>query len=198
MFSSASKLMGEAIGTSDNCAVIPRDKIRQDSIYNQFLLRNEEVFFLLKSVKKEYFFTERAFMVVHGEAAVGTKRMIERYEYAEHPVSGVHFETAGMGVTDLDCELKFTIGNRFYSVDCKKQEAANAAAVFRCLVDLSNAQTRNAKMMRLAETAFARNKIVGENSAADDFAALEAALAKYNPQSYKQVLEASYSTQFVN
>jgi hypothetical protein len=30
---------------------------------------------------------ERAFMVVHGEAAVGTKRIVEHYEYAEHPVS---------------------------------------------------------------------------------------------------------------
>jgi hypothetical protein len=198
MFSSASKLVGEAMGTSDNCAVIPRDRIRQESTYSQFLLRNETVFFLMKSTKREFFFTERAFMVVQGEAAVGTKRMVERYEYAEHPVSGVHFETAGLGVTDFDCELKFTIGNRFYSVDIKKNEAANGAAVFRCLVDLSNAQTRNAKMLRLAETAFARNKIVGENSSANDFTALEAALTKYNPQSYKEVLETSYSTQFVN
>ncbi len=197
MFSSATKLMGEAIGTNDNCSVIPRERIRQESIYNQFLLTNELVYILLKSTKKEYFFTERAFVVVYGEAAVGTKRMIERYEYAEYPITGLHFETAGVGVTDFDCELKFTSGSRFYSVDIKKNETDKAACVFRFLMDLQNAQTRNAKMLRLAEQAFSRNKIInGDNNASNDFETIELMLAKYNPVSYKDVLENAYVTQF--
>ena len=186
------------MGTSDNCAVIPRDRIRQETTYAQFLLRDEVAFFLLKSTKKEYIFTERAFIYVYGEAAVGTKRMIERYEYAEYPVHGLHFETAGLGVTDFDCELKFSVGSRGYSVDIKKNEVSAAAAVFRCLVDLANAQTRNGKMLKLAESSFSRNKIVSENSTSNDFTVLEQMLAKYNPQSYKAVLENAYNVQFNN
>lgn len=150
----------------------------------------------MKSVKREYFFTECAFVIVYGEAAVGTKRMIERYEYAEYPIEGVHFETAGLGVTDFDCEIKFACGGRSYSVDVRKHENDKAAAIFRVLIELANAQTRNVKFLGLAETAFGRSKIVTENSSSNDFETIEAMLTKYNPVSYKNVLENAYATQF--
>ena len=33
----------------------------------------------------------------------------------------VQFETCGIGVTDLDCELKFSFGGQLISIDIKKK-----------------------------------------------------------------------------
>jgi hypothetical protein len=198
MFSSAaSKLVGDAIGTSDDCLIVSREKIRLDSAFAEYLQTNEEVYLLFKAVKKEYFFTERAFVMVHGESAVGTKRLVERFEYSEFPINEVRFETAGYGISDFDCELKFRTGTRFINIDIQKAETSKAAAAYRLLVSLANAQCRNAKLLTLAEGSLARNKVVPDKiSVVDEFVLIEALLNKYNPESYRTVLEEAYAVQF--
>lgn len=194
MFSGASKLMGEAIGTSDNCTIVPRERIRQESAYDQFLIPSETPHVLFKSSKREFFFTNRALYIIQGEAAVGTKRTIQRFEYADYPITNVHFETAGMGVTDLDCELKFTIAGSHISIDIRKNESDKAAVIFRVLSDLSIAMTRYAKHYRLAEIALGRNHYYHQGvdttmKTEQDFAFIQHMLEKFNPQDYGAIFE---------
>lgn len=194
MFSSASKLMGEAIGTSDDCTIVPRERIRQESAYNQYLVPSETPYILLKSTKREFFFTSHAYYMIQGEAAVGTKRMIHRFEYADYPISNVHFETAGMGVTDFDCEIKFHVAGQFISIDVKKSETDKAAVIFRTLCDLASVQARNAKHYRLSEIALGRSHYYHQGVDASlkteqDFTFIQTMLERFNPQDYSAVFE---------
>ena len=63
----------------------------------------------------QYIFTDKAFVAVFGEAAAGKKRLIRRWDFYDEYISEVVFETAGVGATDHDCELKFVIGREYGS-----------------------------------------------------------------------------------
>ncbi len=195
MFASVSKLASEAIGTSDNCSVVPRERILHESIYAPYLIPSEVPYVLFKSTKQEYFFTDRAFLMIRGEAAAGTKRTIQRFEYSDFPITNVHFETAGYGVTDFDCELKFHVAGSFISIDIKKNEIDKAAVVFRTLTDVSAAMSRNAKHYRLAEIALGRNNYYQQGAidsglkAEQDFHFIEQMISKYNPDNYGAIFE---------
>ena len=67
----------------------------------------EKIFFLIKSKKDEYCFTNFGLTHVDGESAVSSKRVIKRYEYGSHRITHVTIETAG--TIDLDVELKFNV-----------------------------------------------------------------------------------------
>lgn len=184
--------MSEAIGTADNCNVIlQKEKVRAESSFITLLLPDETPYILLKSIKKEYLFTDQGVLISAGEAAVGTKRLARRYNWFEAPIRYVMFETAGYGVTDLDCEIKFTIGSENISVDCKKQEDPNARLVVSTLADLARVQARNAQKLRLVESTLTRTVFNGThlNGDANERANINALLDELNPVSYAAVFE---------
>lgn len=192
MFTATKNLMSEAIGTADNCSVVlQKDKARSESSFATLLVPGETPYILLKSIKKEYLFTDQGVLISSGEAAVGTKRLARRYNWFESPIRFVMFETAGYGITDLDCEIKFTIGSENISVDIKKQDDPNARIAVATLADLARVQSRNAQKLRLVESTLTRTVFNGAhlNGDADERANINTLLDELNPLSYADVFE---------
>jgi hypothetical protein len=95
------KLASETFGLSDIGKIISPtdyDKVNADDYL--FHEDGEKIFFLIKSKKDEYCFTNFALIHVDGDSAVSSKRTVKRYEYASHKISQVLIETAGN--IDLD------------------------------------------------------------------------------------------------
>jgi hypothetical protein len=104
------KLAAETLGLSDVGKIIsPADYDKVDADDYLFHEDGEKIFFLIKSQKDEYCFSNVALIHVDGDSAISSKRIVKRYEYASYEVSQVFIETAGN--IDLDIELKFTLGH---------------------------------------------------------------------------------------
>ena len=113
------KFAAEALGLSDIGVIVESkdfDKVDADDYL--FHEDQEKIYFLIKSRKDEYCFTNLALIHVDGESAISSKRVIRRYDYAQYPIGHVSIETAG--TVDLDIELKFTIGDQPFSIDVRK------------------------------------------------------------------------------
>lgn len=145
MFSGA-KLAADLVGTADNCAVLSKGDISKEAS-TKYLIEDEVAYVFLKSMKQEHIFTDRAYISVVGNSAAGTKRMVRRFEYYSNPFREVRFETAGYGITDQDCELKFIVGGRDVSIDIRKQETEKAVHVYRILTSLASFQERNSYLL---------------------------------------------------
>lgn len=188
----AKNLVGEALGTSDNCSIIlQKEQARAQSSFAALMMPHETAYVLMKSVKKEYLFTDHGLIISAGEAAVGTKRLARRYNWFESIIRNVMFETAGVGLTDLDCEVKFTIGNESISIDCKKQDDPNARILVSLLSDLARTQARNAQCLKLAEATLTRSIFNGTrlNGDADERANIVALVNQFDPESYAPVFQ---------
>jgi Bacterial PH domain len=140
------KLAAETFGLSDIGKIVPPsdyDKVDADDYL--FHEDGEKIFFLIKSKKDEYCFTNLALIHVDGESAVSTKRIVRRYDYVTHNVSNVLIETAGN--IDLDLELKFTLNEHHtYSIDVNK-------SCLEPLKDIYKALTMISKLQHFEETA---------------------------------------------
>ena len=113
------KLAAEAFGISDIGVIVPpSDFHKVDADDYLFHEDAERIFFLIKSKKDEYCFTNLALIHVDGDSAVSTKRMVKRYEFASSRIGFCAIETAGN--LDMDVELKFSIGETAFSIDVKK------------------------------------------------------------------------------
>ena len=195
MFSGASKVLSEGIGAADNCSVIfDSNRIRAESQYAPHFIPHDEVpFILLKCIKGEYIFTDKAFIQIFGDAAAGRKRTVYRWDFYDYQISDVMFETPGTGMTDLDCELKFNIGRQDISIDIKKNESEPAALVYRILIALQRAQLLNAQKYKLAESALLRNTFTEAKQGnppktiVDDMMAIDAIYERFRPTSYMDV-----------
>jgi hypothetical protein len=126
------KMAAEALGISDIGAVItPADFDKVDSDDFLFHEDGDRIFFLIKSKKDEYCFTNYAFIHVDGDSAVSAKRSVKRYEWAVSEVGNVSIETAGK--MDLDVELKFTVNGQFFSIDVSKQYLEQLKDIYKAL-----------------------------------------------------------------
>lgn len=137
------KFAAEALGISDVGIIIPPadyDKVDADDYL--FHEDEEKIFFLIKSKKDEYCFTNFSLIHVDGESAVSSKRTIKRYEYMNHKISGVSIETAG--TIDLDVELKFIVDNAtIFSIDVRKNFLEPLKDIYKALITISKLQERN-------------------------------------------------------
>ena len=138
------KLASEALGISDIGRIVPPsdyDKVEADD----YVLHEdgEEIYFLIKSKKDEYCFTDRALIHVDGDSAISSKRTLRRYEYYRSPIANVALETAG--TVDLDAEIKFTIGEEAFSVDVDKRQATQLADLYKALYAISLEVSSNAR-----------------------------------------------------
>ncbi|KQQ97231.1 PH domain-containing protein [Massilia sp. Leaf139] len=137
------KLAAEALGISDIGVIIgPADYNKVDADDYLFSEDGEQIFFLIKSKKDEYCFTNLALIHVDGDSAVSSKRTIKRYDYAAHQVSGVSIETAG--TLDMDIELKFRMDTTAFSIDVKKTFIEQLKDIYKALITIGKQQHRDA------------------------------------------------------
>ena len=137
------KFAAEALGLSDVGLIVqPRDYDKVDADDYLFQEDQEKIHFLIKSKKDEYCFTNLALVHVDGDSAVSSKRTIKRFDYAQHPIRSVTIETAG--TMDLDVELKFTIGDRAFSIDVRKDHLEALKDIYKALHTIGKLQERDA------------------------------------------------------
>lgn len=137
------KFASEALGISDVGVIVPPadyDKVDADDYL--FHEDGERIFFLIKSKKDEYCFTNLALIHVDGDSAVSSKRSIKRFDYVSHKISGVFIETAG--TIDLDVELKFSVeGAAVFSIDVRRNFLESLKDIYKALITISKLQDRN-------------------------------------------------------
>lgn len=137
------KLAAEALGISDIGVIVgPADYNKVDADDYLFSEDGEQIFFLIKSKKDEYCFTNLALVHVDGDSAVSSKRSIKRYDYAAHQISNVSIETAG--TLDMDIELKFTLDDIEFSIDVKKTFIEQLKDIYKALITIGKQQRRDA------------------------------------------------------
>jgi hypothetical protein len=137
------KLAADALGISDIGIIVgPEDFNKVDADDYLFSEDGERIFFLIKSKKDEYCFTNLALIHVDGDSAVSSKRSIKRYEYAAHHISNVTIETAG--TLDRDIELKFNLDDMRFSIDVKKSFIEQLKDIYKALISIGKQQKRNA------------------------------------------------------
>jgi hypothetical protein len=136
------KIAAEALGISDvGVIVAPADYDKVDADDYLFREDGEKIFFLIKSKKDEYCFTNLGLTHVDGESAVSSKRMIKRFEYVAHRFSRVTIETAG--TIDMDVELKFYVDELHFSIDVRKKFLESLKDIYKALTMISHLQARN-------------------------------------------------------
>jgi hypothetical protein len=136
------KLAAEALGISDIGVIVgPADYSKVDADDYLFSEDGEQIFFLIKSKKDEYCFTNLALIHVDGDSAVSSKRTIKRYDYSSHQVSGVSIETAG--TLDMDIELKFRMDETVFSIDVKKAFIEQLKDIYKALITIGKQQRRD-------------------------------------------------------
>ena len=136
------KLASEALGLSDIGTIIqPKDYGSVDADDYLFHEDGEKIFFLIKSRKDEYCFTNLALIHVDGDSAVSSKRTIKRHDYADSVIERVTIETAG--TVDMGVELKFSIGGTAFSIDVRKQFLEQLKDVYKALIAIGRLQARN-------------------------------------------------------
>lgn len=158
------KIAAEALGLSDIGSIIqPRDFGSVDADDYLFHEDGEKIFFLIKSKKDEYCFTNLALIHVDGESAVSSKRSIKRYDWASHLVSDVMIETAG--TIDMDVELKFTIGDEVFSIDVRKNFIEQLKDIYKALITIGKRQltdeTCRANAVRVLDATASMYKLGG-------------------------------------
>jgi uncharacterized glyoxalase superfamily metalloenzyme YdcJ len=137
------KFAAEALGISDIGVIVgPADYSKVDADDYLFGEDGEQIFFLIKSKKDEYCFTNLALIHVDGDSAVSSKRSIKRYEYSSHLVTGVSIETAG--TLDMDIELKFSLDDTRFSIDVKKSFIEQLKDIYKALISIGRQQRRDA------------------------------------------------------
>jgi hypothetical protein len=137
------KFAAEALGMSDIGIIVePADYNKVDADDYLFNEDGEQIFFLIKSKKDEYCFTNLALIHVDGDSAMSSKRSIKRYEYSTHQISNVTIETAG--TLDMDIELKFNMEGTVFSIDVKKNFIEQLKDIYKALITIGKQQRRNA------------------------------------------------------
>lgn len=102
----------DLLGTSDNCAIIPRDKFLSEDSINFYCLNDEVPFIYLKSKVFEYIFTDQALITIERDNAAGVKQSIGRWDWQTYHLSNVLFVTPGAGMTDYSCSIKFYLADQ--------------------------------------------------------------------------------------
>lgn len=144
------KFASDALGLSDIGKIIDkRDFGKVDA--DDYIMHedDEKIFFLIKSKTDEYCFTNLALIHVDGTSAVSKKRLVIRYDYYKNPIRNVSIETAG--TIDLDCEIKFTIGEKAFSIDVDKNQIEQLKDLYKALVRIGYIIEENEIMLKKSE-----------------------------------------------
>lgn len=194
-------IAAEALGLSDIGTVIrPEDYDKTDADDYVMHEDGERIFFLIKTKADEYCFTNKALIHVDGTSAVSKKRTLRRLDYYMHHVGDVTLETAG--TLDRDVEIKFSLGEHYYSIDVNKKHIEALKDLYKALIKLGSIQREYAHLYQYAtsglETAAAAvNRSTNAGSLEEQFKAialysfnwLKNARESYVPKDYSWVFE---------
>ncbi len=145
------KIAADALGLSDIGSVIaPTDYDKVDADDYVMHEDQEKIFFLIKSKSDEYCFTNKALIHLDGTSAASKKRMLRRYNYSTHPVSNVLLETAG--TIDMDVEVKFSLGEKHFSIDVHKKHIEQVKDLYKALFRISELMHENEITLGHAKT----------------------------------------------
>lgn len=194
------RLASEALGLSDIGVIVPStdyDKVDADDYL--FHEDGEKIFFLIKSKKDEYCFTNLGLIHVDGESAVSSKRTIRRYDYATHPIADVKIETAG--TIDMDVELKFTVDDVVFSIDVRKNFIEQVKDIYKALYTIGKMQHRDEvarnhalHCLNAVSGMYKLNTVAADDSVAQQFTTLlntlnGTVLDRYTRRDYSPVFE---------
>ncbi|GAA0086711.1 PH domain-containing protein [Clostridium sp. CTA-7] len=165
------KLASDALGLSDIGKIIDKKDFNRVDADDYIMHEDgEQIFFLIKSRTDEYCFTNLALIHVDGTSAVSKKRLVTRYDYYKNPISRVSIETAG--TIDLDCEIKFIIGEITFSIDVDRNQVEQLKDLYKSLVKIGHIIEENQIMLEkseetlnIAANAFASSKVVEGDAA---------------------------------
>lgn len=163
------KFASDALGISDIGTIVrPEDYKKVDS--DDYIMHEdgETIYFLIKSKSDEYCFTNKALIHIDGENAVSKKRNLYRYDYYLNNISNVSLETAG--TIDLDVEIKFTMGQKNFSIDVDKKQLEQLKDLYKALIKISEITRDNQVLLsytnesiRTATTVMSSNRIENIN-----------------------------------
>lgn len=157
------KIASDALGLSDIGKVIsPKDYDKVDA--DDYIMHEdgEEIYFLIKSKSDEYCFTNRALIHVDGANAVSKKRNLYRYEYYLNNIDNVSLETAG--TVDLDVEIKFSIGDKYFSIDVDKKQLEQLKDLYKALIKIAQIKSENAiRLEQSTQTLQMAVQVMGSN-----------------------------------
>ena len=194
------KFAAEALGISDVGVIVPSadyDKVDADDYL--FHEDGEKIFFLIKSKKDEYCFTNLGLTHVDGDSAVSSKRTIKRYEYGAHRFSQVTIETAG--TIDMDVELKFHVDNLAFSIDVRRSFIESLKDIYTALTMIARLQERNElaranahKTLEAVASMYKLNAVTGDDAVVKQYNALldalnTAVLDRFSGRDYSTVFE---------
>lgn len=162
------RVAADTLGLSDIGKIIaPQDFDKVDG--DDFILQEdgEKIFYVIKSKMDEYVFTNYALIHVDGKSALEKKRLIKRYDFKYHKLSGVMLETAG--TIDLDIEIKFSINETAFSIDVDKNQLPQLKQLYKSLIEIGNMQKHNDTLftdgvnaLKMANEDISRNIIQGD------------------------------------
>ena len=194
------RLASEALGLSDIGRIVsPADYDKVDADDYIFHEDNEKIFFLIKSKKDEYCFTNRALIHVDGELAISSKRVLKRYEYAFNQFSSVLLETAG--TIDLDAEIKFNVGETYFSIDVDKQQIEQLKDLYKALFEISHLQIINSDRLKdsfrsLEIASESVGRITSQSTVSSEFEKITHFAAQYMESSKEKYIREDFSEIF--
>ncbi|KAJ3097813.1 hypothetical protein HK100_005252 [Physocladia obscura] len=181
-------------GTSEISTCLNRQQISEIDLTRDPLLKHalshETIFFVFKSTRHSYIFTDLACIAVKGDDATSTRRWVERFEYYEQSITDVRFETGGAGITTggRDVVLSFHSSRGREEIEIWKNEIEIAHYFYKALVKLAQVQGKNRQLFSLS-AGLAAKLVVGNGTdfskAVTDYA--EDILERYSPRSYGKV-----------
>lgn len=196
------KIASDTLGISDIGKIIsPKDFDKVDG--DDYIMHEdgEKIFFVIKSKTDEYVFTNQGLLHVDGTSAISKKRTVIRHEFCYERVSNVTLETAG--TIDADVEIKFSFGERSFSIDVDKRQLEELKDLYKTLVEISRVQKSNYRLLedgtnglKMANDAISRCHIDGSNisTIAHDLTNfnldwMEALRKTYNKRDFTEVYE---------
>ena len=197
------KFASDALGLSDIGKIINKkdfDKVDADD----YIMHEdgEQIYFLIKSRTDEYCFTNLALIHVDGTSAVSKKRLVKRYDYYKHTISGIAMETAG--TIDLDCEIKFIIGDSAFSIDVDRNQVEQLKDLYKSLIRISHIIDENnillnksQETLNIAATACASSKVV-EGNVAEIFRDINEYAFNWSKASRENYIKKDFSDVFKN
>lgn len=194
------KLAADALGLSDIGAVIhPKDYDKVEADDYVMHEDDEKIFFLIKSKTDEYCFTNKALIHVDGASAVSKKRTLRRLDYLNHPLTNVSLETAGN--LDMDIEIKFSMGDQYYSIDVNKNQIEALKDLYKALIKIKSIQQENAKLytyatQSLTTTAETLNRSTSATSLEDSFRAINQYVFDWQKQAHESYMIKDFGAVF--
>jgi hypothetical protein len=191
-------MAAEALGISDIGAVIaPQDFDKVDSDDFVFHEDGERIYFLIKSKRDEYCFTNYAFIHVDGESAVSSKRSVKRYEYPTNRIGNVTIETAGK--VDLDVELMFTVNDVPFSIAISRNYLEQLKDIYKALSTVSrvhhHATVTRDNALRCLDTVGQMHKVTAVGSNEELVSRYQALVGAANDM-FSQLSKRDYSDVF--